>query len=67
MTTKEDNQSKKHKVKDLTPEEKKEFLHRMYIKSREDHPELYAMFDRMKLTEEDSYNPDERTRNILGL
>lgn len=66
MTTKEDYQPKKRKVKDLSPEEKREFLQRMYQKSRKDHPELYAMFDRMKLTEEDINVPDERTQYILS-
>ena len=62
----EDNQPKKRKVKDLSPEEKREFLQRVYQKSRNDNPELYAMFDRMKLTEEDINDTDERVQYILS-
>jgi predicted Zn-dependent protease len=62
----EDNQSKKRKVKDLSPEEKKAFLQRVYQKSRNDNPELYAMFDRMKFTDEDINDPDERVQYILS-
>ena len=29
-------------------------------------PELYAMFDRMKLTDEDINDPDERVQYILS-
>lgn len=38
-----DVQSQKRKVKDLSLEEKRAFLQRLYKKSRNDNPELYAM------------------------
>ena len=62
----EEKPPKKRKVKDLNPEEKKEYLHRIYQQSRKDNPELYAMFDRIKFTEEDINDPDERVQYILS-
>ena len=62
----EGNKPKKRKVKDLSPEEKREFLQHLYKKSKADNPKLYEMFDKMKLTEEDINDSDERVQYILS-
>ena len=61
----EDSQSKKRKVKDLSPEEKRAFLHKKYEELRDDFPEVDELFDKMRLSEEEL--KDEKTRYILGL
>ncbi|MBO7597121.1 MAG: hypothetical protein J6T70_08780 [Bacteroidales bacterium] len=60
-----DNQPKKRKVKDLTPEEKREFLHKKYEEYKNEFPEVDELFDRMRLSKEELQ--DEKTRYILGL
>ncbi len=60
----EPNQTKKRKVKDLSLEEKRAFLHKKYEECMAMHPEVDELFERMKLTEEDL--KDEKTRYILG-
>ena len=61
----EDSQSEKRKVKDLSPEEKRAFLHKKYEELRDDFPEVDELFDKMRLSEEEL--KDEKTRYILGL
>ena len=59
------NKPKKCKVKDLSPEEKRAFLHRKYEELKDEFPEVDEMFDRMRLSEKELQ--DEKTRYILGL
>ena len=56
----------KRKVKDLSPEEKRAFLHKKYEECMAIHPEIDELFERMKLTEEDINDPDERVQYILS-
>ncbi|MBR4271985.1 MAG: hypothetical protein IKQ30_04040 [Bacteroidales bacterium] len=62
----ESSKPRKKKVKDMTQEEKKLFLSNLYAKSRSENPELYSMFDKMKLTAEDINDKDERTQYIMS-
>ena len=62
----EPHQPTKRKVKDLSPEEKRAFLHKKYEELMDEFPEVDEMFERMKLTEEDINDPDERVQYILS-
>ncbi|MBR4676592.1 MAG: hypothetical protein IKO99_01165 [Bacteroidales bacterium] len=61
----EDKQPKKRKVKDLSPEEKREYLHQKAEQYKDEYPEIDELFDRMRLSKEELQ--DEKTRYILGL
>ena len=66
IQSKEPHQPTKRKVKDLSLDEKRAFLHRKYEELKDDFPEVDEMFERMKLTEEDINDPDERVQYILS-
>ncbi len=61
----EDKQPKKRKVKDLSPEEKREYFHQKAEQYKDEYPEIDELFDRMRLSKEELQ--DEKTRYILGL